>query len=136
MSDMQTDVEVLKTELRNVLSSVVAVSAKVDILISLQGQLIRLEAEQGTHRRDIDNIGDSVRVVSTHLTEVDAHKNKAIGGLRVLILAGGLIIGLAQFYMIEKVRYIENNTTEIKYMDRRMAAIEAKLWPDTSGGAK
>lgn len=130
----QTDVEVLKAEIGGLRGSITEIAAKIDFLISMQVQIVRLETQHDTLRRDIDLAFTEIRGSDGEITKINAHVNKAFGGLRVALLAMSLVGVLTNAYLLDKLSTIKQHQDEIKVIDRRVTVLESKLWPDVSGG--
>jgi hypothetical protein len=129
MPDMQTDVEVLKSELRGLQASMSDLSAKMDMMISMQVQLVRLQEQQDSIRQALDRAFVSIREHRVAASAVETHLHKAMGFIKGGALVGALLIGFVQWYVIDQI-----NT--LKAVERRVTIVESKLWPNVSGGDK
>ena len=132
--DMQTDVEVLKSEIGGLRGSITEIAAKIDFLISLQVQIVRLETQHDTLRRDIDEAFSEIRGNDSDIGKINTHVNKALGGLRVLLLALTVLGAAANLYLVDKMVVLKENQDEIKVIDRRITVLESKPWPELTGG--
>jgi hypothetical protein len=131
---MQTDVEVLKSEIGGLRGSITEIAAKIDFLISLQVQIVRLETQHDTLRRDIDEAFSEIRGNDSDIGKINTHVNKALGGLRVLLLALTVLGAAANLYLVDKMVVLKENQDEIKVIDRRITVLESKPWPELTGG--
>lgn len=138
MTDMQTqtDVEVLKTEINGLRGSLTEIAAKIDFLISMQVQIVRLETQQDNHRRDIDAAHTLARNNTDQINGINAYVHKALGGLRVVLLCLTLIGGVAHLFIADKINTLTSVLEDVKVIDRRLTVMESRVWPDTSGGTR
>ena len=138
MTDMQTqtDVEVLKAEINGLRGSLSEIAAKIDFLISMQVQIVRLETQQDTHRRDIDMAHALARENTTQISNINTYVNKAFGGLRVIMLCLTLVGAVSHLFIADKINTLSSAVEDIKAIDRRLTVMESKVWPNTSGGTR
>lgn len=127
MPDMQTDVEVLKSEMRGLQAGMSDLSAKMDMLISMQVQMVRLQEQQESTRQGLDRAFSSIRETRQASTAMETQVHKALSFVKGGALVGALLIAFVQWYVIDQI-----NT--LKAVERRLTAVETKLWPDVAGG--
>jgi hypothetical protein len=132
MVEMQTDIEVLKTEVRALQAGVSEVAAKLDIVMTMQVQIVRLQEQHDGQRQAVDRAFASIREQSEKINEFHRMSSFLKGGA----LVAAVLFSFVQWYVIGQVRTLEQVNTDLKHIDRRMLAIEAKLWPESAGGGK
>jgi hypothetical protein len=136
MLDMQTNVEVLKTEMRGLQTGMSELAAKMDMLISMQVQLVRLQEQHDTHRQALDRAFSSIRVNGEEVRRVDSSFHKAYSFIKGGALVGTLLWGFIQWYVVGQINTLNQVDVDLKAVDRRIAVIESKVWVGTSGDSK
>jgi hypothetical protein len=136
MLDMQTNVEVLKTEMRGLQTGMSEVAAKMDMLISMQVQLVRLQEQHDTHRQALDRAFSSIRANGEELRKVDSDFHKAYSFIKGGALVGAMLLGFIQWYVVGQINTLQQVDVDIKAIDRRIAAVEYQIRSDVAGGGK
>lgn len=129
---MQTDIEVLKTEVRSLQQGVSEVAAKIDIIMSMQVQIVRLQEQHDGHRQAVDRAFAAIREQKQQVSELNSLRNVVKGGA----LVATLLFAFAQWYVLGQLTTLQRVDTDVKMIDRRVLSVESKLWPDTTGGSK
>lgn len=133
---MQTDVEILKVEMRGLQGSMSEIVAKMDMLIAMQVQIVRLQEQQDTQRQAMDRAFDSIRTNREAVSAVDNSFQRAYSFIKGGALVGTLLLAFVQWYVVDQINTLKQVDVEIKAVDRRMTVIESRLWPDVVGGGK
>lgn len=133
---MDTDVEVLKAEMRNLQTSVSEVGAKLDVLLGMQIQLVRLQEQHDHTRQALDRAFSSLKDTKTRSEETEGKVAKALSFVRGGALVGAMLFGFAQWYVLQQLEIIKQVEANVTAIDRRIISIEARVWPDVAGGSK
>ena len=136
MDQMNTDVEVLKADMRNLQTSVSEVSAKMDMLLSMQVQLARLQEQHDHTRQAVDRAFNSLKDTRDRSEQTEGKVAKALSFVRGGALVGALLFGFAQWYVLQQLEIIKQVEANVTAIDRRIISIEARAWPDVAGGSK
>ncbi len=126
---MQTDVEVLKSEMRGLQTGMADLNAKMDIVMSMQVQMVRLQEQQESTRQGLDRAFSSIRETRQATTAMETQMHKALSFVKGGALVGTILMAFVQWYVIDQI-----NT--LKAVERRVTMVESKVWPDVVGGGK
>lgn len=133
---MNTDVEVLKAEMRNLQTSVSEVGAKMDMILGMQVQLVRLQEQHDHTRQAVDRAFDSIKTTRTRSEETESKVAKVLGFVRGGAAVGAILFAFAQWYVLQQLDVIKQVESSVGAIDRRVISIEARMWPDVAGGPK
>lgn len=133
---MDTDVEVLKAEMRNIQTSMSEVGAKLDVLLGMQIQLVRLQEQHDHTRQALDRAFSSLKDTKDRSEETEGRVAKALSFVRGGALVGAMLFGFAQWYVLQQLEIIKQVEANVTAIDRRIISIEARVWPDVAGGSK
>ena len=131
---MHTDIEVLRAEIGGLRATVSEVGAKMDMLIAMQVQLVGLQKDIEHTRASVDRAFDAIRSTKSLAAETDSRLSKAISTWSGAAGVGVILFGFVQWYVLQQLQIIKDTTTAVSAIERRMHYIEAKVWPDTTGG--
>lgn len=134
MTDVHTDIEVLRAEIGGLRATVSEVGAKMDMLIAMQVQLVGLQKDIEHTRASVDRAFDALRSTKNMAAETDSRLSKAISTWKGAAAVGVILFGFAQWYVLQQLQIIKDTTTTVSAIERRLHYIEAKLWPGTAGG--
>lgn len=132
MPDMQTDIEVLKTEVRGLQSGISELAAKIDIIISMQVQLVRLQEQHDSQRQAVDRAFNALREHKKHISGFHHVVSYIKGGA----LVATVLIAFVNWYVIDQINTLKRVDVDVKAVDRRVTIIESRIWPDVPGGSK
>ena len=132
MPGMQTDIEVLKTEVRGLQSGISELAAKIDIIISMQVQLVRLQEQHDSQRQAVDRAFNALREHKDHISGVHQVVNYIKGGA----LVATILMAFVNWYVIDQINTLKRVDVDVKAVDRRVTIIESRIWPDVPGGSK
>ena len=132
MPDMQTDIEVLKTEVRGLQSGISELAAKIDIIISMQVQLVRLQEQHDSQRQAVDRAFNALRGHKDHISGFHQIVNYIKGGA----LVATILMAFVNWYVIDQINTLKRVDVDVKAVDRRVTIIESRIWPDVPGGSK
>jgi len=127
---MQIDIEVLKTELHNVRCAVSDIGAKMDILLALQTQIVRLQEQHDNVRQALERafVGlNEVREVA-ETTETKLMTAKAF--FRGAVFVGFILFGFAQWYVLQQLEKLQEIAVYAEDYNLRLTLMERALWPD------
>ena len=132
MPDMQTAIEVLKTEVRGLQSGISELAAKIDIIISMQVQLVRLQEQHDSQRHAVDRAFNALSEHKEHISGFHQVVNYIKGGA----LVATILMAFVNWYVIDQINTLKRVDVDVKAVDRRVTIIESRLWPDVPGGSK
>lgn len=125
----ETDVEVLKSELKGLKQSLSEVSIKMDLIIGIQMQMTGLQKDMEHHRVTSDRAFSSVEGLRARVMQTESSllqmKSVVTGGLAV----GVLLFGFAQWYVLGQLSLLEQMAKDTRKMDRRMYIMEQIINP-------
>lgn len=133
---MQTDIEVLKTEMRGLQTAISEVGSKMDMLLGMQVQIVRLQEQHDSTKQSVDRAFSSIRDMGGRVQTTESTVHKVLSFVKGGALVGALLFGFAQWYVMQQLAAINRIDADLSVIDRRMIAVEAKIWPDTIGGRK
>lgn len=133
---MQIDIEVLKTEIRGLQTATSEVGAKMDMLLGMQVQIVRLQEQHDSTKQSVDRAFNSLREMGGRVQGTESTVHKVLSFVKGGALVGALLFGFAQWYALEKLAVVDRIDADLSVIDRRMISVEAKIWPDTVGGRK
>lgn len=136
MPDMQTDIEVLKTEVRGLQAGISELGAKMDVVLAMQVQMVRLQEQQDGQRQAIERAFSSLSETKRQLGEVDTRVHRALSFVRGAAFVAVIAVGMVQWYVIDQINTLKQTGFDLKAVDRRVTVVESKLWPDVSGGGR
>lgn len=132
MPDMQTDIEVLKTEVRGLQSGISELAAKIDIIISMQVQLVRLQEQHDNQRQAVDRAFTTIREHKKHISGFQ----QVIWLIKGGALVAAVLLGFLNWYLFDQINTLKRVDVDVKAVDRRVTIIESRIWPDVPGGSK
>lgn len=132
MPDMQTDIEVLKTEVRGLQTGISELATKIDIIISMQVQLVRLQEQHDSQRQAVDRAFNALREHKEHISGFHQVVNYIKGGA----LVATILMAFVNWYVIDQINTLKRVDVDVKAVDRRVTIIESRIWPDVPGGSK
>jgi len=131
MSEMQTDIGVLKSEVKALTGLITNINTKMDILLSMQVQLVQLQ-ERHEHTKEQLDAADS-RIASVHKLAVDTSTTmtKYHSFVAGVILTGSVLFGFIQWYVVSQINEIKRLNASVQLIERRLDAIGSKTWFST-----
>lgn len=132
MPDMQTDIEVLKTEVRGLQTGISELAAKIDIIISMQVQLVRLQEQHDNQRQAVDRAFNTIR---EHKEQISGFQ-QVVGHIKGGALVATVLMAFVNWYVIDQINTLRRVDVDVKAVDRRVTIIESRIWPDVPGGSK
>ena len=134
MADVHTDIEVLRAEIGGLRATVSEVGAKMDMLIAMQVQLVGLQKDIEHTRASVDRAFDALRSTKNLAEATEGRLTKAISTWKGAAAVGVILFAFAQWYVLQQLQVIKDTAMTVSAIERRMHYIEAKVWPDTTGG--
>lgn len=131
---MNTDIEVLRSEIGALRTNVSEVGAKMDMLLAMQVQLVGLQKDIEHTRASVDRAFDGLHSTKDLAVSTDNKLTKAISAGRGAALVGAFLFAFAQWYVLQQLEAIEASSKAVNAIERRLHYIEAKIWPDVAGG--
>ena len=129
---MQTDIEVLKTEVRGLQTGISELAAKIDIIISMQVQLVRLQEQHDNQRQAVDRAFNTIR---EHKEQISGFQ-QVVGHIKGGALVATVLMAFVNWYVIDQINTLRRVDVDVKAVDRRVTIIESRIWPDVPGGSK
>lgn len=133
---MQTNVEVLKSEMRGLQASVADIGAKMDLLLSMQVQIVRLQEQQDNTKEAVTRVFSNMREDRQRIGQTESTVHRTLSFVRGGALVGAVLFAFAQWYVLQQLNVIDKLDTTMGAVDRRVITIESRLWPDIAGGRK
>lgn len=139
MSDMQTDIGVLKAEVKNLADVISSIGAKMDILLSMQVQLVQLQERHEHTKEQLDTANGKIAAAHALANETSIRMTKYYSFVNGVMLTGALFFGFIQWYVIDQINNVEKMETSIQVIERKLEAIATKTWfppPENEGDPK
>ena len=136
MPDMQTDIGVLKTEVKNLAGVISNVGAKMDILLSMQVQLVQLQERHEHAKEQLDTANAKIDAAQALASETAIRMTKYYSFVNGVMLAGALFFSFIQWYVISQIRHVEEMDNTIRAIERRLDGLDSETWfssPNTNG---
>lgn len=136
MPDMQTDIGVLKAEVKNLADAISNVGAKMDILLSMQVQLVQLQERHEHAKEQLDAANAKIDAAQALASETAIRMTKYYSFVNGVMLAGALFFSFIQWYVISQIRHVEEMDNAIQAIERRLDSLDSTTWfssPDTNG---
>ena len=134
MTNVHTDIEVLRTEIGSLRTNVSEVAAKMDMLLAMQVQLVGLQKDIEHTRASVDRAFDALRVVRAKADSNEVKLTSTISMGRGAFVVGAVLVAAIQWWVLQQIAEISTNTAALHAVDRRLGYVEQKLWPDSVGG--
>jgi ribulose kinase len=134
MTDVDVDIEVLRTEIGALRTNISEVGAKMDMLLAMQVQLVGLQKDIEHTRASVDRAFDGLRATKELAKATDIKLSKAVSAGRGAAFVGAILFAFAQWYVLQQLQVIKGTSEAVIAVDRRLHYIEAKIWPDVAGG--
>lgn len=134
MVDMQTDIGVLKAEVKNLTDVISNIGAKMDILLSMQVQLVQLQERHEHTKEQLDAANTKIEAAHILAAETAIKMTRYYSFINGVMLTGAIFFGFIQWYVVSQVNHIEQMDTSIQVIERRLDALGAKTWFDAGKG--
>lgn len=133
---MQTDIEVLKTKLENLDKSVMQVNDKLDTILSMQVQLVRLQEQHDNTREGLTRAFNVLNMVQDHTNKTEAKLETTLSFVRGGVFVGVILFGFALWYVEEQLTEIKQVTDRSSSFEHRLSTLEqsGSRWPTLQGG--
>ena len=105
MSDMQTDIGVLKAEVKNLADVIANIGAKMDILLSMQVQLVQLQERHEHTKEQLDAANSKIDAAQTLASETAIKMTRYYSFVNGVMLAGTIFFGFIQWYVMNMKSY-------------------------------
>lgn len=136
MADMQTDIGVLKVEVKNLADVISNVGVKMDVLLSMQVQLVQLQERHEHAKEQLDTANVKIDAAQALASETAIRMTKYYSFVNGVMLTGALFFGFIQWYVIGEIQQVEEMDNTIQAFERRLDSLDSKTWlssPDTNG---
>lgn len=134
MTDVNVDIEVLRSEIGALRSNVSEVGAKMDMLLAMQVQLVGLQKDIEHTRASVDRAFEGLRTTRDLALATESKLSRAISAVRGAAFVGAILFAFAQWYVLQQIQVVKGASDAIVAIERRLHYIEAKIWPDVVGG--
>lgn len=124
MPTMESDIEVLKTQVSGLREAVDNVSSKIDSVLALQESLVRLQEQHSNTREALERAFKlivEVREESGHTA--NKVSNWGVGGA-VAFLLGGVIVAMIQWYAMKRDNEVDRMGDSLVTLERRIGWLE------------
>ena len=130
MADMQTDIGVLKAEVKNLADVISNIGAKMDILLSMQVQLVQLQERHEHTKEQLDTANSKIEAAQTLASETAIKMTRYYSFINGVMLTGAIFFGFIQWYVVSQINHIEQMDTSIQVIERRLDSLGSKTWFD------
>ena len=127
---MQIDVEVLRAEVQHVRSAVSDIGAKMDILLALQAQIVRLQEKHDNATQAIDRAFKSLKEVKDLAESTHDRFAAAKSFFRGALFVSFVLFGFAQWYVLQQLGALDELAKKATNFDIRVTLLERR----SSGG--
>lgn len=127
MADMVSDIEVLKSDVASLHSAIDTVCAKMDILLSMQVQLVQLQERHEHTKETLNSSFNAIRNLETLSQTNNMTLVKSISLVRGFVIAIVILFGFLQWYALTEIENVENNIKAVQAVDRRVILLENKV---------
>jgi len=133
---MQTDIEVLKSRLENLNNSINHVNDKLDLIMQMQVQIVRLQEQFDTARSAITTAASETKALSERVNHVENSIDGFRSSGRTALLVGAILFSVIQWYVIRQIADIDTNADLLTNIDRRVYLMEetAAKYPSVLNG--
>jgi len=128
MADMQTDIGVLKAEVKNLADVISNIGAKMDILLSMQVQLVQLQERHEHAKEQLDAANSKIEIAHTLASETAIRMTRYYSFINGVMLTGAIFFGFIQWYVVSQINHIEQIDTSIQVIERRLDGLATKTW--------
>lgn len=123
MPTMESDIEVLKTQVGGLREAVDGISSKIDSVLVMQESLVRLQEQHSNTREALDRAFKLIVEVREESEHTAAKvSNWGVGGTVAFVL-GGVIIAMIQWYAMKRDNEIDRMGDSLITVERRLAWI-------------
>lgn len=133
MTDMQTEVEILKVEMRGMASGMTQLIVKMDSMLAMQTQIVRLQEQQDNARLAMDRAFTTIREVEARADITESKVNQSLSFIRGALFVSALVFSGLQWYVIKQIESASKAGDVIAAVDRRLFTLETRIRPDTHG---
>lgn len=121
---MESDIEVLKTQVSGLREAVDGISSKIDSVLVMQESLVRLQEQHSNTREALERAFKLIVEVREESEHTAAKvSNWGVGGTVAFVL-GGVIIAMIQWYAMKRDNDVERMGESMVTIERRLAWIE------------
>lgn len=136
MSEMQTEIEILKVEMRGMVSSITQLGVKMDSMLAIQTQIVRLQEQQDNSRLAMDRAFTSIREVEVRADATEAKLTQSLSFIRGALFVSALVFSGLQWYVLKQFESVGKTNDMVVAIDRRLYTLETRVWPDLNGARK
>ena len=136
MPDTQTDIGVLKAEVKNLADVISNIGAKMDILLSMQVQLVQLQERHEHTKEQLDAANTKIEAAHLLANTTALKMTRYYSFINGVMLTGAIFFGFIQWYVVSQINHIEQMDTSIQVIERRLDSLGSKTWfsaPDKEG---
>lgn len=134
MTNVHTDIEVLRSEIGALRTNVSEVGAKMDMLLAMQVQLVGLQKDVEHTRLALDRAFDSLRSTRDQAVRTESTLTKTISTVRGAAIVATVLYAFVQWWVLQQFESFDRTVTAVNAVERRLHVVETKIWPDTVGG--
>ena len=131
---MQTAIEVLKTRLESLTNSVNHVNDKLDLIMQMQVQIVRLQEQFDTTRTTLLSAQADTKALCDRIKANEASVADIKTSAKTAFFVGAILFGVIQWYVIRQISEIDTNATLLSEMDRRLFVIEESRTENITNG--
>jgi hypothetical protein len=121
---MQTDIGVLKSRLEYLGHSIETVNGKLDLIVQMQVQLVRLQEQFEATRSTLHEAQRDAREVTTRVSLVEHSISDFKSAARGILVVGVVFFSFVQWYVLGQIEQVKHNVEGIQKNTARIDLIE------------
>jgi hypothetical protein len=121
---MQTDIGVLKSRLEYLAHSIETVNGKLDLIVQMQVQLVRLQEQFESTRSTLHEAQRDAREVTTRVSLVEHSISDFKSAARGILVVGVVFFSFVQWYVLRQIEQVEANEERIQKNTSRLDLLE------------
>lgn len=134
MPTADVDISVLKTEIASLHRSIDTLSGKMDQVMAIQVQIVKLQEQHSTTRQGVDrafieirNIEASVKDVAEDLQDVGGRLNTFVSRVGGGMLIAGILLAAINWFFVRQMDVIDRTAERQITTEQRLAGAEKTL---------
>lgn len=133
---MHIDLEVMKSEISGLRGAMQEVGAKMDLIINMQLSITTLQERNSHQQAALDRAFSSIKEVRNIADSATSSHATLLSFVRGGAFVGAILFAFAQWYVLQQISRLEDVSKEFTVIDRRILAVEGKLWPSVGPGGR
>ena len=122
--EMHTDIEVLKSRIEVLTQTVGHVSDKLDLIMQMQVQLVRLQEQFENARHSIDRAHTATQSAQARISDIDISIGSFKSTAKTVLIISGFIFSIVQMLVVGQLDRIRDNSMTLVAIERRLIKLE------------